>query len=283
MMNDFEKYIIDNPIKAASFHPYYEKALNEMVIAGGKRFRPNLMFAVINAFYPDLLSKSFNVGLAIEVIHTYSLVHDDLPVMDDADLRRGHPTLHKTYDETTATLVGDALNTLAFSLIYESEFSSDIRIELVGELAKNAGHDGMCLGQALDCFFENKKLDLDSVILIHKNKTGKCIAGPLKMGGIICGLDKSVLDNLYEFGLVVGLLFQVQDDIFDVTKSEEESMKSVGVDCDKNTFVTLLGLDGAISHADELVVKIEELLVLFDEDLRVSLKKLLDKYIYRHR
>lgn len=283
MKENFENYIKNNLLKAPSFHPTYEKALNEMILAGGKRFRPLLLFTIIKTFNPELLEKSYFIGFAIECMHTYSLIHDDLPVMDDADLRRGHPTLHITYDEVIATLVGDALNTYSFELISDSQFNDKVKVELIKELAKNAGHNGMVLGQAIDCHYENKKLNLDQIKFMHKNKTGKCIAGPLKMGAIICEKDEELQNKLYDFGLNLGLLFQIQDDIFDVTKSEEEAGKTVAIDKNKNTFVNLCGLNGAILEAEKLVIKLEKELDSFDLKLKNNLSELLKKYIYRHQ
>ncbi len=285
MLKQFEEYMKNNPIDAKSFHPHYEKALNEMISAGGKRFRPHLLFTVINTYNPELLNTSFDIGYAIEIMHTYSLIHDDLPTMDDADLRRGYPTLHKTYNDVTAVLVGDALNTHAFFLIANSNLGDNVKTKLTLELASNAGANGMALGQAIDCHydFNNQKLNLDEITFMHLNKTAKCIAGPLKMGAIICNLEEDMQENIYQFGLNLGLLFQIQDDIFDVTKDESEAQKSVNVDDNKNTFVTLLGLDAAIKKADELVEKLEKGLNMFDNELKNNLKDLLDKYIYRHQ
>lgn len=282
---EFEKYIKENPLKAKSFHPFFEKSLNEMVLAGGKRFRPVLLLTIVNSFFQDKVLDSFDIGYAIELIHTYSLIHDDLPTLDNADLRRGYPTLHKTYDEVTAILVGDGLNTCAFNLISKSNFSSKIKINLVETLSEIAGIRGMVLGQAIDCYydFNNKKLDIDEIKFMHKNKTGKMIAGSLKMGAIICELEKDMQDKIYEFGLDLGLLFQIQDDIFDVTKSEEETLKTTNLDENKNSFVNLIGLDESRNECEKLVVKLEKGLDDFDLILKNNLKEILDKYIYRHR
>lgn len=274
-----EEFIKKNLIKAKSFHPYFEKALNEMLLAGGKRFRPNLLLAVVKAYEPLLVENSKYVAFGLELIHTYSLIHDDLPIMDDASLRRGHPTLHTTYDEVTALLVGDALNSYAFYMLSIAPLSNDVKIELIKTLSENA--KDMVLGQAIDCYFENKKLNLDELKFLHLNKTAKLIATSLKMGAIIVDLD--IKDKLYEFGLDLGLLFQIQDDILDVTKKEEEIGKTTNLDENKNTFVTLLGLDEAIKEANNLAKKIEEKLNSFDENLKIELKKLLKNYLYRHK
>jgi len=276
-----EEFIKKNLIKAKSFHPFFEKALNEMLIAGGKRFRPNLLLSVVKAYEPMLIDSAKYAAFAIELIHTYSLIHDDLPVMDNASLRRGHPTLHVTYDEVTATLVGDALNTYAFEVLSKAPMHSDIKIELIKILAENAGPNGMVLGQAIDCYFENKKLNIDELKFLHLNKTGKLIAASLKMGAIIVN-KKELTNKLYDFGLKLGLLFQIQDDLLDLLDSSKTG-KTTGVDENKNTFVTILGIDEAKKEADKLAEEIEKELENFDENLKNELNKLLKKYLYRHK
>jgi farnesyl diphosphate synthase len=268
-------------IKASSFHPFYEKALNEMLLAGGKRFRPKLLFAVVRAYNPLMLDGAKDVAFAIELIHTYSLIHDDLPAMDNAALRRGHPTLHTTYDETTAILVGDALNTYAFEVLSKAPMHNDVKIELIKILSENAGLNGMVLGQAIDCYFEDKKLSIDELKFLHINKTAKLIAASLKMGAVIVNKNE-LSDKLYDFGLKLGLLFQIQDDLLDLRDSSETG-KTTGVDEHKNTFVTLLGEEGAKKEADTLAKEIEEEMKSFDENLRAELGKILDKYLYRHK
>ncbi len=276
-----ENFIKQHLIKANSFHPYFEKALNEMLLAGGKRFRPNLLLAVVRAYNPLLTENAKYAAFALELIHTYSLIHDDLPVMDNAALRRNHPTLHVTYDEVTALLVGDALNTYAFEVLSKAPMHSDIKVELIKILSENAGANGMVLGQAIDCFFENKKLNLDKLKFLHLNKTGKLIAASLKMGAIIVNKPE-LAEKLYDFGLKLGLLFQVQDDLLDLL-DESATGKSSGVDENKNTFVTILGENEANKKADILAVELEKELNEFDENLKNELGELLKKYLYRHK
>jgi len=278
-----EEFIKKNLIKVNSFHPFYEKALNEMLLAGGKRFRPKLLLAVVNAYEPLLLENAKYAAFAIELIHTYSLIHDDLPTMDNATLRRGHPTLHVTYDEVTALLIGDALNTYAFEILSNSPFSSDVKVELIKVLSVNAGANGMVLGQAIDCYFENKKLNIDELKFLHLNKTAKLIAASLKMGAIIVNLNAELQEKLYNFGTNLGLLFQIQDDILDVTLSSEEAGKTTGADENKNTFVNLLGLEESMKEADKLAEKLTSELDEFDESLKNELGKLLEKYLFRHK
>ncbi|GAX86841.1 farnesyl diphosphate synthase [Lebetimonas natsushimae] len=276
-----EKFIRENLIKAESFHPFFEKALNEMLLAGGKRFRPKLLLAVVRAYNPLLLENAKYAAFAIELIHTYSLIHDDLPAMDNASLRRNHPTLHTTYDEETAILVGDALNTYAFEVLAKAPMHCDVKIELIKTLSEAAGPNGMVLGQAIDCYFENKKLNLDELKFLHINKTGKMIAASLKMGAIIVN-KPDLAEKLYDFGLKLGLLFQVQDDLLDLLDSSETG-KTTGVDENKNTFVTFLGKEGAMEKADRLAGEIKKELNGFNENLKKELGTLLEKYLYRHK
>ncbi len=194
-----------------------------MLTAKGKRFRPKLLLSVVEAYCQALVPSAYKVALAIEMFHTYSLIHDDLPSMDNSPLRRGFKTIHTKYDEATAVLMGDALNTDAFSLIATSSFRDDIKVELIKILSQNGGSSGMVLGQALDIYFEKKVLSLENVITLHKNKTAKLIASSLEMGAVIVRIESDVRKELYNFGIDMGILFQIQDDILDVTLSETRS------------------------------------------------------------
>ena len=281
-MHNFEEYLSANLPKAESFHPHYEEAIAEMLLAGGKRFRPVLLLAVVRAYNSLLLDSSYAAAYAVELLHTYSLIHDDLPAMDDADLRRGHETLHIKYDEVTAILVGDALNTHAFEVLSESAFSDEVRVKLIRSLAKNGGLGGMVLGQAIDCHFENQPLSIEQIRVLHINKTAKLIAASLEMGAIISG-KKELAKELYDFGIKLGLLFQVQDDILDVTQSSEEAGKTTQNDGDKNSFVNLLGLEGTVQEADKLAEELNEQLNSFDKQLYNELSPILSKYLARHK
>lgn len=283
ILEEFENFLLNNLPQSKSFHPIFEDALQNMLQAGGKRFRPMLLLSVVNAINPLLLKNSYDVALAVELLHTYSLIHDDLPAMDDADLRRGYPTLHKSYDEVTAILVGDALNTHAFNIIANAKLSNDSKIELIKILSNDGGIDGMIIGQAIDCYFENTPINLTKLEFLHLHKTGKLIAASLKMGAIISNLNIDIQENLYQFGLDIGLLFQIQDDIIDETQSDEIAGKTTSNDESKNSFVNLLGLDGAIKSADTLAKKCEESLNSLDENLKNGLNSLLLEYIYRHK
>lgn len=281
-MQAFEAYLSSHLPKASSFHPHYEEAIAEMLLAGGKRFRPALLLAVVRAKNSLLIDSAYAAAYAIELLHTYSLIHDDLPAMDDADLRRGKQTLHVKYDEVTAILAGDALNTYAFEVLATSSFSDEVRVKLIRELSTNSGLSGMVLGQAIDCHFENQALSLDQIKILHINKTAKLIAASLKMGAIITG-QKELEEKLYDFGIKLGLLFQVQDDILDVTQSSEEAGKTTQNDGDKNSFVTLLGLEGAMKEANDLAEELNGQLKAFDKNLYQELSPILSKYLVRHK
>ncbi len=281
-MQDFEAFIAAHRPVASSFHPHYEEALYTMLEAGGKRFRPALLLSVVGAYNELLLEGANHAAYAIELLHTYSLIHDDLPAMDDADLRRGHKTLHKRFDEVTAVLVGDALNTYAFEVLADAPFSDATRVKLIRSLAHNGGLGGMVLGQAIDCHFENQPLTLEQIKLLHINKTGKLIASALEMGAIIAG-QKELERPIYDFGIKLGLLFQIQDDILDVTQTTEEAGKTTNNDEEKNSFVTLLGLEKAMDEANALASEIEEQLLSFDESLQRTLSPILYAYINRHK
>lgn len=281
-MEQFEAFLAEHLPSAPSFHPHYEDALRQMLIGGGKRFRPALLLGVVRAYNPLLIESAYHAALAIELLHTYSLIHDDLPAMDNALLRRGIPTLHKTYDEVIAILVGDALNTYAFEVLSNAPLSDKMIVKLVRELSVNGGLRGMVLGQAIDCYFEHQRLEPEQVKILHIHKTGMLIAASLKMGAIIAGRE-DIAGTLYEFGIDLGLLFQIQDDILDVTMSAEEAGKTTQADGAKNSFVTLLGYEAAMREADDLADKLLKQMKSFDENLQCELSPTLTHYINRHK
>lgn len=281
-MQNFENFLLEHLPTSKSIHPIYEQALQKMLLAGGKRFRPALLLGVVRAYNPLLLGGAYHAAYAVELLHTYSLIHDDLPAMDNSPLRRGEPTLHILFDEVTAILVGDALNTYSFEVLSNAPFSDTTRIALVRELSSNGGLNGMVLGQAIDCYFENKPLCIEDVRFLHTNKTAKLIAVSLKMGALIVG-EERVGERLYAFGIKLGLLFQIQDDILDATQSSEVAGKLTNNDGLKNSFVTLLGLEGAMNEANVLAQQAIEELESFDAKLKEELSPLLLHYINRHK
>ncbi len=276
---DFEQYLLSHRPKVAGFHPYFESAFWEMLENGGKRFRPSLLLAIVSAKCRELIYNAFDVCLAIECLHTYSLVHDDLPSMDNADMRRGHVTLHCKYEESTAVLVGDGLNTYSFYLLSCAKFSPQTKVELIETLSYNGGLHGMVIGQALDCKFENIPLSQDKLDFIHIHKTARLIAASLKMGAIIANMSAAEIQNLYDFGLNLGLYFQIRDDIIDFVQDESKSLKTSLNDIHKNSYVNLLGIDEARKIAREHVEILKGMLEDFkDLGLYENLNSLLQSY-----
>jgi farnesyl diphosphate synthase len=281
-MQEFSDYLLSHIPKIKTFHPNYNAAIEHVVKNSGKHFRPKLLLNIVKAYNPLLLEGAMPIALALELFHTYSLIHDDLPAMDNSPLRRGKATLHTIYDEALAILIGDALNTYAFELIAKAPLSPVTKIKLVEILAVNGGIDGMVHGQALDLEFEKKLLKLEEAKTLHINKTAKLIAASLLMGAIIVDLNKDTKEKLYNFGIELGLLFQVQDDILDATQSAQEAGKPTQIDGDKNSFVNILGLEGAINYANNLAKKLESNFKDFEDNLQDALRELLQKYLYRH-
>ncbi|ACM14392.1 (2E,6E)-farnesyl diphosphate synthase [Bacillus paranthracis] len=230
--------------------------------AGGKRLRPLLLFATLQAFGKE---KNLGVGAAcaLEMVHTYSLVHDDLPCMDDDDLRRGKPTNHKVFGEAMAVLAGDGLLTYAFQVImaYEQkEISAEKKVRLVLELAKAAGPEGMVGGQVADMEAEGKQLTIDELEYIHKHKTGKLLEFAVLAGSILSDATEEQEEKLLEFAKYIGLAFQIRDDILDVEGTEEEIGKPIGSDVsnEKSTYTTLFTVDRAKDILEETIAKAKD-------------------------
>jgi farnesyl diphosphate synthase len=227
-------------------------------VRGGKRLRGFLVLEGARMMGVSE-AKAVSAAAAIEALHAYSLVHDDLPCMDDDDLRRGQPTVHKKWDEATAVLAGDALQTLAFELLCDPALgTAEVRMELVQGLAKASGIDGMVLGQALDIAAETagRSLTLEEITALQAGKTGALIGFAAEAGAVIAGADR---EPLRRYAAALGLAFQIADDILDVTGDEAKTGKRVGKDAGagKATFVSLLGLEGARARAAELVEEAE--------------------------
>lgn len=221
--------------------------------AGGKRIRPLFVVAVCE-MYNQSLEASYSVGSAVEMIHTYSLIHDDLPSMDDDELRRGKPTNHVVYGEALATLAGDALNTLAFGVIARLyNLSAEKRIELVNLLSIAAGAEGMVGGQVLDMDGEKRLLNIQELETVHVNKTGALLRFSIEAGAVLANASKSDREALVEYAHHIGLAFQIQDDILDIEGTSEQLGKTAGKDVasDKSTYPALLTLDGAKQKLDE--------------------------------
>lgn len=223
--------------------------------AGGKRIRPLLLIAACEAYGGDK-NRALPAACAVEMIHTYSLIHDDLPAMDDDDTRRGMPTNHKQYDEATAILAGDGLLTSAFHVIASNDHLSDTeKTFLTLELSKASGPEGMVAGQMLDMEGEKKQLTLEQLEAIHRSKTGELLRFSVLAGAFIGGATEDQRKALEDYAQYLGLLFQIQDDILDVIGDPEEIGKPVGSDNTnhKSTYPKLLGLDGAIEKKEYYV------------------------------
>jgi geranylgeranyl diphosphate synthase, type II len=235
------------------------EAMRYSLFNGGKRVRPTLVYASALAIsanalntHEELLNR---VACALESLHSYSLVHDDLPAMDDDDLRRGKPTCHIAFNEATAILAGDALQTFAFELLSEAEVvDAKTQLALIRQLANASGVQGMVLGQAIDLAAVAKTIDLAQLENMHRHKTGALIRASVSMGATALGASAAQLNALETYAAAVGLAFQVQDDILDVIADTETLGKQQGADIARNkpTYVALLGLEGARAKAQEL-------------------------------
>lgn len=247
---------LDKLIPAVDIEP---KSLHEAIrwslFAGGKRFRPALVFAVGRTFGAPV-EKLLRTAAAVEMIHTYSLIHDDLPSMDNDDLRRGRETCHRKFGEATAILAGDVLETLAFQAIAEDEcLSAEMRIGLIGEMARAAGTPfGMVAGQQLDLEAEGKQLSIKAIDQIHGLKTGALIAACGKTGAIIGGGTNIETAAISEYASRLGLLFQVTDDLLDVTQTTESLGKTARKDiaASKATYPSVYGIQETRALADSL-------------------------------
>jgi len=245
-------------------HTLHE-AMRYAVLGGGKRVRPLLVHAAgeVAGAAPEACDAA---ACAVEMIHAYSLVHDDMPCMDDDDLRRGRPTVHKAYDEATALLVGDALQTQAFIVLAQTPaLGAEARLKLVAELAHASGSVGMCGGQAIDLQNVGLAMSRDALEGMHRMKTGALLRASVRMGALCGSIDPDGLAALDRYSAAVGLAFQVVDDILDVTADTATLGKTAGKDAanDKPTYVSLLGLDAARELASQLRTDAHEALAGF--------------------
>ncbi|SHZ75489.1 Probable polyprenyl-diphosphate synthase GrcC1 [Mycobacteroides abscessus subsp. abscessus] len=215
--------------------------------AGGKRIRPYLLLEALESLQVSITPAHAQVAAALEMIHTGSLIHDDLPAMDDDDFRRGRLTNHKKFGEALAILAGDALFLDPYALIAQADLPNAIKVDLIASLSLSSGSMGMVAGQVLDMEGEGKHLNLEELQTIHANKTGKLLAFPFQAAGVIAGLDENLQKQFKTVGELIGLAFQVRDDILDVTASFEEIGKTPQKDlqAEKSTYPALLGLDEA--------------------------------------
>ena len=244
------------------------EAMRYAALAPGKRLRPFLVLASARLFGVSGRS-ALQVAAAIELVHSYSLVHDDLPAMDDSDLRRGRPTCHRAFDEATAVLAGDGLLTLAFEVLAQPDTHGDtaVRCELVSALAQAAGASGMVGGQMIDLIAENRSLDIGAITRLQRLKTGALIAFACESGAILAKASSEVRSALRGYAHDLGLAFQIADDLLDVEGSAGETGKPVGQDvaAGKATFVSILGRERARGQAELLVRQAVAHLDLFEE------------------
>ncbi|MEX2524065.1 MAG: (2E,6E)-farnesyl diphosphate synthase [Gammaproteobacteria bacterium] len=261
-----ESWLPAPEIEPARLH----EAMCYAVLGGGKRIRPVLVYASGEAFGVD--PEHLNgPAVAVELIHAYSLIHDDLPAMDDDDLRRGRPTCHKAYDEATAILAGDAIQALAFQVLASDPsiiVDPGQRLDMIHRLAVAGGSRGMAGGQAIDLAAVGRTLDIGQLENMHRHKTGALIRASVELGALSRpGYDASQFERIVEFADCIGLAFQVQDDILDVESDTETLGKPQGSDIQRNkpTYPNLLGMDGAKQVARELQQKAIDALDVFDE------------------
>jgi geranylgeranyl diphosphate synthase type II len=246
-----ERLLPPTTLRPASIH----QAMRHSVFAGGKRLRPILCMEAGRMVAGSLPAEIEELGAALEMLHTYSLIHDDLPALDNDDLRRGRPTCHKVYGEAIAILAGDALQTQAYEVLARLNCPAPARVRIIEEIARGTGTvDGMIGGQVVDLETEHRKPDIETVEYIHRAKTAALITASVVSGGIFGGATDQAVANLREFGQSVGLAFQIVDDVLDVTQSSEQLGKTAGKDsaAEKATYPALFGVEESLNRADGL-------------------------------
>ena len=273
-MKDFQVYLkektdffeteLKKELKELSYPETIAKGMEYAVLNGGKRLRPFLLFTTL-----ELLNENINKGvksaIALEMIHSYSLVHDDLPALDNDDYRRGKLTTHKVFGEAEGILIGDSLLTYAFYVLSQKnlEFlSSEQIVKIISKTSEYAGINGMIGGQMIDIESENKKIDLETLKYIHSHKTGKLIKLPIEIACIIANVEKDKKEVLEEYADLIGIAFQVKDDILDVEGTFEELGKPVGSDIDlhKATYPSILGMEESKKILNDTVEKAKEII-----------------------
>ncbi|MBY8916084.1 farnesyl diphosphate synthase [Nitratireductor rhodophyticola] len=245
------------------------KAMRHGVLNGGKRLRPFLVLETAALFDASDDTAALRVAAALECVHCYSLVHDDLPAMDDDDLRRGQPTVHRAFDEAAAILAGDSLLTYAFDIVSapETPLPAEARLALVNRLARASGIGGMAGGQALDLAAEGSRLSEEEILRLQAMKTGALIRFACEAGGVVGGAQPADIERLGEFGAAIGLAFQLADDLLDLTSSSETMGKATGKDAaaGKATLAGLHGVDWTRRQLNGLVAQAEDILEPFGE------------------
>ncbi len=260
------------------------KAMRHSVFAGGKRLRPVLCMEAGRMIAGSLPSKIEELGAALEMLHTYSLIHDDLPALDNDDLRRGRPTCHKVFGEALAILAGDALQTQAYEVLARLACSPESRVRIIEEIARGTGTiDGMIGGQVVDLEAEHMRPNAEILEYIHRAKTSALITASLVSGGLYAGAKENEVASLRAFGRSVGLAFQIVDDVLDVTQTSEQLGKTAGKDtaAQKATYPALFGIDESIRKADSLVGAAFKELNSFGE--RAETLKALARYLVERK
>ena len=273
-MNDFQVYLkektdffeteLKKELKELSYPETIAKGMEYAILNGGKRLRPFLLFVIL-----ELLNENINKGvksaIALEMIHSYSLVHDDLPALDNDDYRRGKLTTHKVFGEAEGILIGDSLLTYAFYVLSQKNLellSSEQIVNIISKTSEYAGINGMIGGQMIDIQSENKKIDLETLKYIHSHKTGKLIKLPIEIACIIANVEKDKKEVLEEYADLIGLAFQVKDDILDVEGTFEDLGKPVGSDVDlhKATYPSILGMEESKKILNNTVEKAKQII-----------------------
>ena len=248
---------LDRLIPSETQHPTsIHKAMRHSVFAGGKRLRPVLAMEAARMMAGSLPRGVEELGAALEMLHTYSLIHDDLPALDNDDLRRGRPTCHKVFGEAIAILAGDALQTQAYEVLARLKCPPEARVKIIEEIARGTGTlDGMIGGQVVDLEAEHTRPTAEMLEYIHRSKTAALITASLVGGGLYAGAKDSQVARLRAFGLAIGLAFQIVDDVLDVTQTSEQLGKTAGKDTasEKATYPALFGVDASVRKADSLV------------------------------
>ncbi len=276
---------LERLIPAATVRPTsIHQAMRHSVFAGGKRLRPILCMEAGRMVAGSLPAGIEDVGAALEMLHTYSLIHDDLPALDNDDLRRGRPTCHKAFGEATAILAGDALQTQAYEVLAGLRCPSDARVRIIAEIARGTGTvDGMIGGQVVDLEAERTRPDAETLDYIHRAKTAALITASTVSGGLYAGGNEDAIARLRTFGQCVGLAFQIVDDVLDVTQSSEQLGKTAGKDtaAEKVTYPALYGIEESLRRADVLVAQAFTALEPFKE--RAETLKALARYLVERK
>jgi len=273
-MNDFQVYLkektnffeteLKKELQELSYPETIAKGMEYAILNGGKRLRPFLLFATLELLNQNI-EKGVKSAIALEMIHSYSLVHDDLPALDNDDYRRGKLTTHKVFGEAEGILIGDSLLTYAFYILSQKNLkflSSEQIVNIISKTSEYAGINGMIGGQMIDIESENKKIDLETLKYIHSHKTGKLIKLPIEIACIIANVEKDKKEVLEEYANLIGLAFQVKDDILDVEGTFEELGKPVGSDVDlhKATYPSILGMEESKKILNDTVEKAKEII-----------------------